>query len=248
MNTSCPEPCPAAAAVLPPRRAARVVIADDESIFRAVLRRLLDLPSPVVAEMFGVEVGAGFEVVGEADSGEDTVKSVRLTEPDLLLLDICMPRRSGLEALRELGRFDQPAHTIILSGALDAPQLVMAIQLGARGVVRKDTATGHLFEAMTTVMAGLPWVDRSVIGELVDAVRMLPQPSFGTSHQPLRLTRRESEVVTLVVEGCNNREIAQRCAVTEETIKHHLTRIFDKVGAANRVELALVATRHGLGN
>ena len=248
MKTSCPLASDAAATVRQPRRAARVVIADDESIFRAVLRRLLDLPSSAVTEMFGVEVGAGFEVVGEADSGEETVKSVRLAQPDLLLLDICMPRRSGLEALRELRQFDQPAHTIILAGALDAPQLVMAIQLGARGVVRKDTATGHLFEAMTAVMAGRPWVDRSVTGELVDAVRMFAQPSFGTSHQPFRLTRREIEVVSLVAEGCNNREIAQRFAVSEETIKHHLTRIFDKVGAANRVELALVAARHGLVN
>lgn len=248
MKTSCPLPSDAIATVSQPRRAARVVIADDESIFRAVLRQLLDLPSAVVTELFGVEVGAGFQVVGEAASGDETVTSVRLTQPDLLLLDICMPRGSGLEALRELRQFDQPAHTIILAGALDAPQLVMAIQLGARGVVRKDTATGHLFDAMTAVMGGRPWIDRSVMGDLVDAVRMFAHPSFGASHQPFRLTRRESEVVSLVVEGCNNKEIAQRFAVTEETIKHHLTRIFDKVGATNRVELALVAARHGLVN
>lgn len=228
-----------------PAPAARVVIADDERIFRASLRRLLELPSSIVAATFGVEIGSGFDVVGEAGSGQETVEVVRSTQPDLMLLDICMPRRSGLEALRELQHGDQPRHTIILSGALDAEQLVTAIQLGARGVVRKDTPTELLFEAMTSVVAGASWVDRGLTSDLLDAVRMLAQPRSGTSTYPFGLTRRETEVVSLVVEGCNNREIAQRFAVAEETIKHHLTRIFDKVGAANRVELALVATRHG---
>ena len=238
----------AAAAPCPSRRApaaARVVIADDESIFRASLRRLLELPSSIVAAMFGVEIGNGFDVVGEAGSGQETVEVVRSTLPDLMLLDVCMPRRSGLEALRELQRCDQPRHTIILSGALDAEQLVTAIQLGARGVVRKDTPTELLFEAMTSVVAGASWVDQALTSDLLDAVRMLGQPRGGVSTLPFGLTRRETEVVWLVVEGCNNREIAERFAVTEETIKHHLTRIFDKVGAANRVELALVAARHG---
>ena len=224
---------------------ARVVIADDERIFRVSLRRLLELPASIVAEMFGVEIGSGFDVVGEAGSGQETVEVVRSTRPDLMLLDVCMPRRSGLEALRELQHCDQPRHTIILSGALDPDQLVTAIQLGARGVVRKDTPTERLFAAMTSVVAGASWIDQGLTSELLDAVRMLGQPRGGACPLPFGLTRRETEVVSLVVEGCNNREIAQRFAVTEETIKHHLTRIFDKVGAANRVELALVAARHG---
>ena len=227
-----------------PAAAARVVIADDENIFRASLRRLLELPSSIVAATFGVEIGSGFEVVGEAGSGQETVEVVQSTQPDLMLLDVCMPRRSGLEALRELQGSDQP-HTVILSGALDAEQLVTAIQLGARGVVRKDSPTERLFAAMTSVVAGASWVDQTLTSDLLDAVRMAAHPRRGLPAPPFGLTRREREVVALVIEGCNNREIAQRFAVTRETVKHHLTRIFDKVGAANRVELALVATRHG---
>jgi two-component system nitrate/nitrite response regulator NarL len=242
--------CLTRGATIPPRPApaARVVIADDERIFRASLRQLLDLPSSVVMAMFSVDVGGGFEVVGEAGSGEETVEIVRATQPDLMLLDVCMPRRSGLEALRELQRCERPRHTIILSGSLDAQQLVTAIQLGARGVVRKDTPTERLFEAMTWVVAGASWVDQGLTSDLLEAVRTLAQPRGGTSKLPFGLTRREIDVVSLVVEGCSNREIAQRFAVTEETIKHHLTRIFDKVGAANRVELALVAARHSFLN
>jgi len=239
---------PTAGAIVFPSRpapAASVVIADDERIFRASLRRLLELPSPTVAAMFGVEIGGGFNVVGEAGSGEETVEVVRSTQPDLMLLDVCMPRRSGLAALRELQGCQQPRHIIILSGALDAEQLVTAIQLGARGVVRKDTPTERLFEAIASVVHGASWVDQGLTSDLLDAVRMLGQARNGAGALPFGLTRRETEVVSLVVEGCNNREIAQRFAVTEETIKHHLTRIFDKVGAANRVELALVAARHG---
>jgi two-component system nitrate/nitrite response regulator NarL len=241
--TAAVAPCP-----LRTTAAARVVIADDERIFRASLRRLLELSSSTVSAMFGVEIGSGFDVVGEAGSGQETVEVVQSTHPDLMLLDVCMPRRSGLEALRELQRCDQPRHTIILSGALDAEQLVTAIQLGARGVVRKDAPTELLFAAITSVIAGASWVDQRLTSDLLDAVRGLGQLRHAASALPFGLTRRETEVVALVGAGCNNREIAQRFAVTEETIKHHLTRIFDKVGAANRVELALVAARHGFVN
>ena len=246
MDNSCLTTAAPENNALRPARAARVVIADDERMFRASLRRLLELPSCDVAEAFGVEIGSGFEVVGEAGSGQETVEIVRSTQPDLMLLDVCMPRLSGLEALRELRRCGQPIHTIILSGMFDTAQLVMAIQLGARGVVRKDIATELLFEAMTRVIAGASWIDQAVASNLLDAVRTLGQPRSGPNTPPFGLTRRQSEVVSLVVEGCNNKEIAHRFAVTEETIKHHLTRIFDNVGAANRVELALVAARHGL--
>ncbi len=246
MDKSCPLAAVSATDGLPLARAARVVIADDETMFRATLRRLLDLPSSAVAAMFGVEVGGGFLVVGEAGSGQETVEIVRSTQPDLMLLDLCMPRRSGLDALRELCQYDQPTHTIVLSGALDTQQLIAAIQLGVRGVVRKDTATEFLFEAMTSVVAGKSWLDQGLASDLLDAVRTLGEPCGGTRTQPFGLTRREREVVSLVAEGCNNKEIALRFAVAEETVKHHLTRIFDKVGAANRVQLALVATRHGL--
>ena len=231
------------------RRPARVVIADDESMFRASLRHLLAIPPSFVRDVYAVEVGSGFEVVGEASSGEETVEIVRAAHPDLLLLDVSMPRRSGLEALRELQEDEDVTRTIILSGTLDKPELVTAIQLGARGVVRKDAATELLFEAMTRVMAGASWVDQPLVGDLLDIVRALLQPSCGAvGRQPFGLTQREREVLSLVGEGCNNREIAARFAVSERTVKHHLTRIFDKVGVANRAELAFTAARHGLVN
>jgi two-component system nitrate/nitrite response regulator NarL len=226
-----------------------VVIADDECMFRMSLRQLLAMPPAVVRDVYRVEVGNGFEVVGEAASGEETVNIVQSARPDLLLLDVSMPRRSGLDALRELHRRDDQTQTIILSATLDKSELTRAIQLGARGVVRKDATTELLFEAMARVAAGAWWVHDTLVGDLFDIVRTLGCHERGvTSGQPFGLTLRQREVLSLVVDGWNNREIAQRFAVSEETVKHHLTRIFDKIGAANRVELALAAARYGLVN
>jgi DNA-binding NarL/FixJ family response regulator len=226
-----------------------VVIADDECMFRASLRQLLAVPPSVIKDVYGVDVGEGFEVVGEAGTGEETVEAVRSVKPDLLLLDVAMPRLSGLDALREIGASCPPVLTIMLSGDLDKSQLLMAVQLGARGMVQKDYATELLFEAMTRVIAGESWVGHTRIADLMDVIRaQAQQPAGGARSHGSGFTPREREVLSLVVAGCANKEIAQRFSVSEETIKHHLTRMFGKVGAANRLELALTATRNGLVN
>ena len=107
----------------------RVVLSDDECLFRASLRQLLTVPPSVIKEVYGVDVGAGFEVVGEADSGEDAVRVVRSVRPDLLLLDLRMPRMSGLAALRELTPIDNALRAILLAGTIDRPQLLTAVQI-----------------------------------------------------------------------------------------------------------------------
>jgi two-component system nitrate/nitrite response regulator NarL len=231
-------------------RPARVVIADDECMFRTSLRQLLAVPPLVVRDVYGVDVGPGFEVVSEAATGEGTIEAVAASQPDLLLLDMSMPRLSGLDVLRDIASSCARTRTIVLSGGLDKSQLLTAVQLGARGVVLKESATELLFEAMTRVLAGQSWVGQTLIADLMDAVRTFAHSPAGAGarHKPFGLTPREREVLSLVVEGCANKEIAQRFAVSEETIKHHLTRMFDKVGAANRLELALAATRNGLAN
>jgi two-component system, NarL family, nitrate/nitrite response regulator NarL len=230
-------------------RPIRVVLADDECMFRTCLRQLLAVPPSVVKDVYGSDVGAGFEVIGEAATGQDTVDTVQSMTPDLLLLDVSMPRMSGLDALRELQRVAPGTRTIILSGILDRSQLLTAIQCGARGLVPKDAATEQLFEAMMCVMSGKSWIAQTLSTSLMDELRARVDPATSAAPaQPFGLTPREREVLSLVVEGCGNKEIALRLAVSEETIKHHLTRMFDKVGAGNRLELALAATRNDLIN
>jgi DNA-binding NarL/FixJ family response regulator len=226
---------------------ARLVVADDEGLFRASLRQLLSAPPAVIREVYGVEVGAGFDVVGEAGSGEETVRLVGTLRPDLLLLDVNMPRMSGLEALGELAAGGNPPPTIVLAGAVTPMQLLTAIDLGVRALVLKGSPTEGLFDAIAKVLAGRYWLDQGLVTDLVETTRPLIQSSKAAGGAlACRLTARERQVLALVVAGCANKDIAQQCAVSEETVKHHLTRMFAKVGAANRLELAMRATERGL--
>ena len=228
-------------------RPVRVVLADDECMFRSSLRHLLTAPPAVIAEVYGVQVGAGFEVVGEAGSGEETIAIAKTAKPDLLLLDLSMPRLSGLEALSELEVNRASTRTILLSGMIDRSHLLTAVQLGVHGLVMKDTPTESLFEAIVSVMNGRFWLGESLLDDLVALVRSLSQSRGADGGKPQQaLTRRQREVLGLVVAGHTNREIATKFSVSEETVKHHLTRMFDKVGASNRLDLAMKATKNGL--
>mgnify|MGYP003578903157 FL=1 len=230
-----------------PGKATRVVLADNHSIFRASLRQLLSVPPGTIKDVYSVEVGTGFQVVGEAGSGEDTVKVVDSVQPDLLLLDPFMPRMSGLEALGELQGHNDRMRTVLLATAIDKPQLLTAVQLGVRGLILKDSTTEVLFDAIVSVMAGQYFLGRTLMTDFIETVRPLIDSSRAQGGKlAFGLTPREREVLALVSAGCANKEIARQCKVSEETVKHHLTRIFDKVGASNRTELAMLAARNGL--
>lgn len=227
-----------------PHRPIRVVLADDECLFRTSLRQLLDVPPEVIKDVYGTDLGPGFDVVGEASSGEETVRLVDASRPDLLLLDLNMPRLSGLDALREITRGSTGPRTILLTGEITSDHVLSAVRLGVSGVIVKHAATELLFQAIATVMAGRCWLDQTLISDLVDCTRSLLLASAGARRQSVRLTRREREVLRLVAEGWPNKEIARTCALGEDTVKHHLTRLFDKTGATNRIELARRAAEH----
>lgn len=225
----------------------RVVLADAHAIFRASLRQLLSVPPATIKDVYGVDVGRGFQVVGEAGTGEETVRVVESMQPDLLLIDLAMPRMSGLETLGALEHCGHYLRTILLTGQIEKAQLLTAVQLGVHGLILKDSPTELLFEAMQCVMAGQYWLGQTLVTDFIELMRPLIQSSRAPGGQlAFGLTAREREVMALVAAGCANKEIARQCAVSEETVKHHLTRIFSKVGASNRLELAMVAARHGL--
>lgn len=224
-----------------------MVLADNHSIFRASLRQLLSAPPLTIKEVYSVDVGTGFQVVGEAGTGEETVRIVESVEPDLLLFDPSMPRMSGLEALGELQRHHDRMRTILLAATIDRPQLLTAVQRGVRGLILKDSTTEVLFDAIVSVLAGQYFLGRTLITDLMETVRPLIDSSRAQGGKlAFGLTPREREVLALVSAGCSNKEIARQCAVSEETIKHHLTRIFGKLGVSNRTELAMLAARNGL--
>jgi len=213
----------------------RILIADDHPIFRDGLRRLL-------------EAEPDLKVVGEACDGAEAVKLVRQLRPDILLLDLAMPRHPGLEALREMSSGpSNSVRVILLTAAAEKNQIVEALQLGARGIVMKDSATQLLLKSIHTVMAGEYWVGRESVSNLVQYLRMLVQSSGEEARQKkFGLTPRELEIVSAVVAGYSNKEIAEYFKISEDTVKHHLSNIFDKLGVSTRLELALFAVNQSL--
>ncbi len=206
----------------------RIMIADDHPLFRDGLRKLL-------------ESEPGFEVVGEASNGNEAVKLAQEITPDILLLDIAMPEISGMEALRLLATAALPVRTILLTAAIEKRQIVEALQIGARGVVLKESATQLLFKGIRSVMAGQYWVGRENVSDLVKYLQDLMPPPGSGRKKNFGLTPRELEVVSAIVAGYTNKDIAEKFSISEQTVKHHLTNIFDKLGVYNRLELAIFA-------
>jgi two-component system nitrate/nitrite response regulator NarL len=214
----------------------RIMLADDHPIFRDGLRRLL-------------EAEPDLKVIGEACDGAEAVKMARQLKPDILLLDLAMPRMPGLEALKEMssGPVSNSVKVILLTAAAEKKQIVEALQLGARGVVLKDSATQLLLKSIHTVMSGEYWVGRESVSNLVQYLRNLVQSSGEEAKQKkFGLTPRELEIVSAVVAGYSNKEIAEYFKISEDTVKHHLSNIFDKLGVSTRLELALFAVNQAL--
>jgi DNA-binding NarL/FixJ family response regulator len=167
-------------------------------------------------------------------------------EPDLLLLDLAMPRMAGLVALRELRERSTRARIILVTAAIDRSEIVTGLQLGAHGVVLKESASDVLFKSIQAVMAGQYWVGRNRVTDLAATLRDLSAAHTRPTRKHFGLTPRELEIVGVIVGGYSNHDIAAKFSISEKTVKHHLTNIFDKLGVSNRLELALFALHHHL--
>lgn len=207
------------------------MIADDHAIFREGLRRLL-------------ENEPGFRVVAEAANGAEAVRAVRQLRPDILLLDMAMPLVPGLQALQELSSTGLAVRTIVLTAAIESEEVVEVLQRGARGVILKEAASALLFKCIRCVAGGQYWVGREEVGNLIEYLRGAGDRLQQRDRH--HLTRRELEIVSAIVAGLSNKEMARQFAISEQTVKHHLTRIYGKLGVSNRLELALLAIQRRL--
>jgi two-component system nitrate/nitrite response regulator NarL len=212
----------------------RILIADDHPIFRDGLRKLL-------------EAEKDFKVIGEASDGGEAIEMANQLKPDVLLLDLAMPRIPGLEALRQLGSAVEAIKVILLTAAIEREQIVDALHHGVRGVVLKESATELLLKSIRCVMDGQFWVGRESVSDLVRIIRDLTAiPEQGTRKRSYNLTPRELDIISAIVDGYTNKDIAEKFSIAEQTVKHHLGNIFDKLGVSNRLELALFAVNHHL--
>ena len=214
----------------------RIVIADEQHIFRDGLRRLL-------------QTRPRLEIIGEAAGDEQAAQMVRNLAPDVLLVGLPAsgPGPFQFDALEQTLAAKPPTRTILLAAAktVDTFEVIAAAtQLSARGVVPKDSPPIALFESIDGVMDGQYWVGRERAADVAASVRKLETArrrawAFG-------LTRRELDILNAVVSGETNRVMAARFSISENTVKRHLTQIFDKVGVSNRIELAIFAVHHRL--
>ena len=211
----------------------RILLADDHPVVRIGVRNML-------------QADEGLEVVGEAGDGDEAITQTLDLLPDILLLDLQMPRLPGLEATRSIMSGSPTVKIILLTSTITTQQIIEALQIGARGIVLKDALTDHLTTAIRAVSSGDYWIGGRRVVNLVGALHELMQKAAAPERKTFGLTPREMEVVGCIVEGCSNRDIARQFTLSEETVKRHLSNIFDKTGVSTRLELAMFAIAHQL--
>jgi|WetSurMetagenome_2_1015567.scaffolds.fasta_scaffold233570_2 two-component system, NarL family, nitrate/nitrite response regulator NarL len=216
------------------RTEVRILLAGHNGLFREGLRTLL-------------EEQPGFSVVGEALGGKDILRLTGTIETDILILETEILDSSNIDVLRAVQASGQKPKIILLVADIKNEQAAEAFNLGARGIILKESATTSLFNCISAAMEGQYWVPGKGKSDS-PVLQKNPRPSSGIKTPPAKfgLTKREMQILVLAVAGKTNREIAKRISISEQTVKHHLTNIFDKVGVYNRLELALFAIHHGL--
>ena len=203
----------------------RVLVAEHKGMLREGICQLL-------------RSAGDFDVVGIAGDGVEALSMTRESRPDVLLLELELPKMTGLRVLELLRPDSDGARTLLFGTSVSPDTAVHALALGARGVLQHDQSSTLLFRSIRALANGDYWVDRSLVGKLAQQVHR--------SATPFQLTPRQRQVVSLVVAGYSNKEIAERFKLSSDTVKHHLTSLFDKTGASTRVELAVFALHHGI--
>lgn len=184
------------------------------------------------------------EIVAKFSDGKSATAALRDQLPDVLLLDILMPGMNGIDVLRNIASHAS-VHALVLCSSLTTEQIVEILELGGRGAISKQEVS-QLIPAIRAVVAGRYWVNSAAVSNVVQVLNELSRESSKSQTRPYQLTLREMQIVRLITEGMTNRDIGRDLSITEETVKRHLTNIFEKVGMSNRLELAMFAINHNL--
>lgn len=210
---------------------ARVIVVDDQTVVREGLVLLLGLLPDV-------------EVAGAAASGEEALRLVASTRPDVVLMDLRMPRMDGVEATRRI-RADYPdTQVVVLTTYSDDETVFAALRAGARGYLTKDARAGEIADAIAAVQRGEAQFDPAIQRRLAETVTRRSTPEA----LPDGLTPREIDVLRLIADGKSNTEIAKHLVITEATVKTHINNIFAKAGLRDRAQAVTYAFRHGIAS
>jgi DNA-binding NarL/FixJ family response regulator len=214
----------------------RVLLADDQRVVREGLGSLLGMLT-------------GVEVVAAAADGEEAVALAEHHRPDVVLMDLRMPRMDGVEATRRLRERDPDVKVLMLTTYADDRSVIDALRAGARGYLTKDAGADEIRRALEQVTRGQAAIDPAIQLHLVEAIAGGPASEHGAaepSRLPDGLTAREAEVLSLIAEGLSNGAIAARLVVSEATVKSHVNHLFAKAGVRDRAQAVTYAYRHGL--
>lgn len=207
-----------------------ILIADDHSIVREGLKQLLELEED-------------FEVVGQASNGMETIEKVKELNPDVLLLDINMPVMNGIKALKKLKEDDIDTKVIILTIHEDREYLLETMQIGASGYILKDSDSASFFKAIRDAYNGESYIQPKLAAELI---KEFNRPRSLRNKSENELTQREYEVIALIAEGLNNKDIADRLFISEKTVKNHVSNIFRKINVSDRTQAAIYAYKNNI--
>jgi DNA-binding NarL/FixJ family response regulator len=207
----------------------RVLIADDHAILRKGIRAVLGNKPDI-------------QVVGEAADGEQAVAQARSLKPDVILMDLNMPVKTGVEAIREICQLHSEARILVLTSFGQKEQVLSAIQAGARGYLIKDALPRELIAAIRSVSRGESLIDPAVAQSLISALGQKHEAKSPMSD----LTERETDVLKLIAQGLTNEEIAQRLVLGNGTVRGYVSNILGKLNLGSRTQAALYAIRHGL--
>lgn len=211
----------------------RVVLIDDQELVRAGIRGIL-------------REGFGFEIVGECTDGDEADAVVRRTEPDVVLMDVRMPRVDGVAATETLRRTCPGVPVLALTTFDDDVALAGMLRAGAAGFVLKGVPADELQRAVTVVADGGSWLDPAVTRRVLDVYRTAPDPVTSDGTDLALLTERERDVLILIGAGHTNREIAESLTIGEGTVKTHINRIFAKLGLRDRAAAVIFTYQHHL--
>jgi two-component system response regulator DegU len=208
----------------------RVLLADDHRMLREGLRRSL--------------TDEGFDVVGEADNGEQAVRLAAELSPDVILMDVSMPEMDGVEATRLIHGTGTEARILMLTMHADKDVLADAIRAGASGYLVKDCSTEEVAEAIRMAANGDTDLSPLLAASMLDEVRRLEAP--GPADEDHVITKREEEVLQRIADGCSTSEVASQLFISQKTVKNHLASIYQKLDARDRTQAVLQAVRMGI--